>query len=198
MHCSGVILAGGKSSRMKFNKAFAAIGDKSVYQIILEKFQYSFEDIFTISNDPYLYEPMGTLVFPDIYPGLGPLAGIHSALFHARFEAVFVMGCDMPFMNMQLVEYLLMQLGSYECAVPEVDGRLQPLATVYGKKCLPLLTECLSSDKLKLIRVFEEKLNANIITEQDMASFGNIHEIFMNVNNPAALESARTIAGRYI
>ncbi|MBP1762508.1 MAG: Molybdopterin-guanine dinucleotide biosynthesis protein MobA [Firmicutes bacterium] len=198
MLCSGAILAGGKSTRMKFNKAFAAIADKSVYQIILEKFQLYFDDIITISNEPYLYEKPGTSVFPDVYPGLGPVAGIHSALYHARFEAVFVMGCDMPFMNMKLVEYLLDRLGSYDCVVPEIDGKLQPLSAVYSKKCLPLLTDCLSNDRLKLIRIYEEELNAKIISEQDMVAFGNIHEIFMNVNDPAALELARTIAGRYL
>lgn len=198
MLCSGAILAGGKSTRMKFNKAFAAIADKSVYQIILEKFQLYFEEIITISNEPHLYEKLGAPVFPDVYPGLGPVAGIHSALYHARFDAVFVMGCDMPFMNMKLVEYLLARLGSYDCVVPVIDDKLQPLSAVYSKKCLPLLTDCLSNDRLKLIRVFEEELNAKIITEQEMDSFGNIHEIFMNVNDPAALELARMIAGRYL
>jgi len=82
--------------------------------------------------------------------------------------------------------------------VPVIDDKLQPLSAVYSKKCLPLLTDCLSNDRLKLIRVFEEELNAKIITEQEMDSFGNIHEIFMNVNDPAALELARMIAGRYL
>jgi molybdopterin-guanine dinucleotide biosynthesis protein A len=198
MHCSGAILAGGKSTRMKFNKAFATIAGKSVYQIILEKFQLYFDDIITISNEPNLYEKPGNSVFPDVYPGLGPVAGIHSALYHARFEAVFVMGCDMPFMNMKLVEYLLDRLESYDCVVPEIDGKLQPLSAVYSKKCLPLLTDCLINDRLKLIRIYEEELNAKIISGQDMEAFGNIHEIFMNVNDPAALELARTIAGRYL
>ncbi|NLV21403.1 MAG: molybdenum cofactor guanylyltransferase [Syntrophomonadaceae bacterium] len=182
---------------MKFNKAFAAITDKSVYQIILEKFRQSFDDIITISNEPHLYETPGALVFPDVYPGLGPVAGIHSALYHARYEAVFVMGCDMPFMDMDLVEYLFAHLADYDCVVPEIDGKLQPLSAIYSKKCLPVLTDCLNHDRLKLIRVFEE-LNAKIIVEKDLASFGNIHEIFMNVNDPEALVLARMIAGRYL
>lgn len=182
---------------MKFNKAFATIANKSVYHIILEKFRLTFEDIITISNEPNLYEAPGVLVFPDVYPGLGPVAGIHSALYHARFEAVFIMGCDMPFMNMDLVEYLLVRLGDYDCVVPEIDGKLQPLTAVYSKKCLSVLDDCLNHDRLKLIRVFEE-LNARIVTAQDLISFGNIHEIFMNVNDPEALMLARKIAGRYL
>lgn len=197
MHCSGAILAGGKSTRMKFNKAFATISEKSVYQIILNKFRQNFDDILTISNEPQIYDALGTEVHTDVYPGLGPVAGIHSALYYARFEQVFVMGCDMPFMNMDLVDYLLAALESYDCVVPEIDGKLQPLSAVYSKKCLPVLTDCLNNDRLKLIRVFEE-LNARIIDEQELSRFGEVREIFMNVNDPPALELAREIAGRYL
>lgn len=197
MLCSGAILAGGKSTRMKFNKAFAAIADQSVYQIILQKFRQSFEDIITISNEPNQYMQMGARVFPDVFPGLGPVAGIHSALYHARFDAVFVMGCDMPFMNMDLVEYLLTQLEGYDGVVPQIGGKLQPLSAIYSKKCLPVLTDCLQHDRLKLVRVFEE-LNAKTIPEHELFQFGNIHEIFMNVNDPDALVLARKIAGRYL
>lgn len=197
MQCSGAILAGGKSTRMKFNKAFATILERSVYQIITDKFQQYFDDILTISNEPHLYENEGVAVHPDVYPGLGPVAGMHSALYYARFEQVFIMGCDMPFMKMDLVGYLLSRLETYDCVVPEIDGQLQPLSAVYSKKCLPVLTDCLNHDRLKLIRVFEE-LNTRIIYEQELVHFGDVREIFMNVNDPLALDLARTIAGRCI
>ncbi len=60
---------------MKFNKAFAVIADKSVYQIIVEKFQQSFEDILTISNEPNLYRQMGTRVCEDVIRDWDPWPG---------------------------------------------------------------------------------------------------------------------------
>lgn len=197
MKTSGVILAGGKSTRMKFNKAFACIAGQPVVQIILDKFKIFFDETIIISNEPWLYENLGFKICPDVYPGLGPVAGIHSALYHASNVRVFVMGCDMPFMNMALVRFLLAELKDYECVVPELDTRLQPLSAVYSKKCLPVLTECLEHDKLKLIRVFEE-LNTRIVDEKQMKQFGNPREIFMNVNDQTALELAQQIAGRYL
>ena len=197
MKASGVILAGGKSTRMKFNKAFASIAGQPVVQIILDKFEHFFDETIIISNEPQLYENLGFKIYPDVFPGLGPVAGIHSALYHARNDRIFVMGCDMPFMDMALVGFLLDSLEDYECVVPELDTRLQPLSAVYSKKCLPVLTECLENDKLKLIRVFEE-LYARVITEMQMERFGDPHEIFMNVNDQAALELAQRIAGRYL
>lgn len=197
MKTSGVILAGGKSTRMKFNKAFAYIGGQPVVQIILDKFKLFFDETIIISNEPKLYEDLGFAIYPDVFPGLGPVAGIHSALYHAGSDNVFVMGCDMPFMNMDLVRFLFDNLGDYECVVPELDSHLQPLSAVYSKKCLPVLTQCLENDKLKLIRVFEE-LYARVITDKEMECFGNPREIFMNVNDQAALEIAQQIAGRYL
>lgn len=197
MKTSGVILAGGKSTRMKFNKAFASIAGQPVVQIILDKFKHFFNETLIISNEPQLYEKLGYAIYPDVFPGLGPVAGIHSALYHARYDRVFVMGCDMPFMNMALVKFLLDSLEDYECVVPELDSHLQPLSAVYSKKCLPVLTQCLENDKLKLVRVFEE-LYTRVITNQQMEDFGNPREIFMNVNDQAALEIAQQIAGRYL
>lgn len=197
MKTSGVILAGGKSTRMKFNKAFASIAGQPVVQIILDKFKHFFNETLIISNEPQLYEKLGYAIYPDVFPGLGPVAGIHSALYHARYDRVFVMGCDMPFMNMALVKFLLDSLEDYECVVPELDSHLQPLSAVYSKRCLPVLTQCLENDKLKLVRVFEE-LYTRVITNQQMEDFGNPREIFMNVNDQAALEIAQQIAGRYL
>ncbi len=197
MKTSGVILAGGKSTRMKFNKAFAYIGGQPVVQIILDKFKLFFDETIIISNEPKLYEDLGFAVYPDVFAGMGPVAGIHSALYHAGSDKIFVMGCDMPFMNMDLVKFLFDKLEDYECVVPELDSHLQPLSAVYSKKCLPVLAQCLENDKLKLIRVFEE-LYTRVITDKEMECFGNTREIFMNVNDQAALEIAQQIAGRYL
>lgn len=198
MKTSGVILAGGKSTRMKFNKAFAKLADQPVIEIILNKCKSFFTETIIISNEPELYAGLGFEVHPDVFPGLGPVAGIHSALYHARNDFVFIMGCDMPFMNMELVQFLLNCLEDYDCVVPALDQRLQPLSAVYSKKCLPVLTECLEHDKLKLVRLIREELRTRVVHEPQMQAFGNPREIFMNVNDQAALLIAQQIAGRYL
>lgn len=197
MKITGAILAGGKSSRMKFNKALAIISGEPVFKIILDKFQLNFDETITISNEPEIYRDFGAVIYSDIYPGLGPVAGIHSALFNARYDRVFVMGCDMPFMNMELVSFLSDHLQDYDCVVPMLDNKLQPLSALYSKSCLPILTGCLENDKLKLIRIFEE-LNHLVIPEMQLAQFGDPREIFMNVNDQTALVLAQQIAGRYL
>ena len=150
MKASGVILAGGRSSRMKFNKAFAEISGQPVINIIADKFAGLFDETIIISNEPELFEHLGLAVYTDIYPRMGPVSGIHSGLYHARYDRVFILGCDVPFMNMELVEYMVTNMGDYDSVVPEIDSYLQPLAAVYNRKCLPVLTACLQEQQGKV------------------------------------------------
>lgn len=197
MKASGVILAGGNSSRMKFNKAFARITTETVIQIIKKKFITFFDETIIISNEPKLYSDLGVKVYTDIYPRLGPVAGIHSALSHAGNDVIFLLGCDMPFMNMETVAYMLQKINGYDSVVPEIKSRLQPTAAVYHRKCLPLFTRSLEEDKLKLIWVFRE-MDALVLDENELQRFGNIEETFFNLNDQTALNRARTMAGRLL
>ncbi|MDD2511528.1 MAG: molybdenum cofactor guanylyltransferase [Syntrophomonas sp.] len=198
MKTSGIILAGGKSSRMKFNKAFARITSQTAIEIIIEKFTAFFSETMIITNDPELYLHLGLPVFTDVYPRQGPVSGIHSALYHAANEAVFLLGCDMPFVEMQVVEYMLQMLGDHDSVVPCIDSQLQPTSAVYHRKCLPLFTSCLENQRLKLTRIFYEEIDALVIQEEELAQFGNPREIFFNVNDPTALNTAKEMAGRLI
>ncbi|MEN6461603.1 MAG: molybdenum cofactor guanylyltransferase [Syntrophomonas sp.] len=197
MHATGVIMAGGRSSRMKFNKAFAEIGSRPVINIIINKFINFFDETIIISNDPEQYATFNLPTYSDVYPRLGPVSGIHSALYYASFDKVFVLGCDMPFMSMKLVEHMLDQLEDHEAAVPELDGYLQPISAAYSKKCLPVLTNCLNNNLLKLVLVFKE-LDTLKLKESELRRFGEIREMFFNVNDPEALNEARIIAGRVL
>ncbi|MDD3898451.1 MAG: molybdenum cofactor guanylyltransferase [Syntrophomonadaceae bacterium] len=197
MQTSGVIMAGGRSSRMKFNKAFAEVAGKPVIQIIIEKLQPLFQEIIIISNEPEFFTSFGLPVYRDIYPYLGPVGGIHSALVNASHDRMFILGCDMPFMNIQLVQYMLGKISTYDSVVPEIASYLQPLAAVYNRTCLPVFTECLEHDKLKLTRIFSE-LNALVLKEDELQKFGNVKEVFFNVNDPKALAEAQKIAGRLL
>lgn len=191
---SGVILAGGKSSRMNFNKALARLGNRRVIDILADKFTQCFHETVIISNQPEIYEELGLPVFPDLIPHQGPVSGIHAGLHYACENIVFFCGCDMPFINLDMVDYLADVLGRHDSAVPEINGRLQPTAAVYSRKCLPVFTESLHRNHLKLTRLFREKLDAVMVQSSDLEPFGNVEEMFFNINDIKALENARKIA----
>lgn len=198
MKASGVILAGGKSSRMKYNKAFAKIAGQTVISIIVDKFNKLFDEVLIISNEAQVYSTLGPSVYTDIYPRLGPVSGIHSGLYHSSYDKVFILGCDMPFINLDLVEHMVSRIENHDSVVPEIDHYLQPLAAVYSKKCLPVFQSCLENDRLKLVRIVEEELHTLVIPSDELKSFGRVEEIFLNVNDIEALETAKRAAGRYL
>jgi len=194
---SGAILAGGKSTRMKFNKAFAHINNKTVIEIILSKYISFFNETLIIANEPELYEKFRVKVHKDIYHGYGPIAGIHSALYNASNAVVFISGCDMPFVNLQIVQYMIDRTNGFDAVVPKIEGQLQPLFAVYTKQCLPIIKDCLENSKLKLVRIFEE-LNTLVINEDEINKFGNIKDCFLNLNDQEALYNAQMMYRRLI
>lgn len=196
MKASGAILAGGKSSRMKFNKAFAQIDQQMSIEIIIHKFKSIFSETIIISNEPELFQGFNLPVFTDVYPRLGPVSGIHAALYYANYEPVFILGCDMPFLSTQLIKNMISRIDNYHSVVPSIDGFLQATAAVYSKTSLPIFEGCLKTQKLKLTRILKEELNSLVLNEDNMRPFGEISDMFFNLNDNETLEQARKIAGR--
>lgn len=196
MEATGVINAGGRSSRMQMNKAFVKINGQTILDRLLGQFIPLFDDVIIISNDPDLFEHKGIHVYRDVYERKGPVAGIHTALHYARFDKVFVLGCDMPFIPSDLIQFMMDKLDGYDSVVPQIHSHLQPMSAAYHRKSLHVFERSLELDHLKLVRVFEE-LNAYILTEEDIKSFGDPEEIFFNVNDLDALRTANLLAGRY-
>lgn len=192
---SAAILAGGRSSRMGCNKAFVSLNGLTVLEYILNRLQPHFGEILIVTNEPALFESYPARVISDIYPRKGPIAGIHAALGNILGKQLFLIGCDMPFIKVELIRYMLNNADGYDAVVPVVEGKIQPTSAVYQKSCLPLLTDCLETDRLKLTRIFED-LNTLYIENTVLSSFGAVKEMFFNVNDPIALEKAREIARR--
>ena len=194
MQASGVILSGGRSSRMNFNKAFADICGTPVLEIIINQLYKYFDDVMIITNEPELYNGMGPAVYTDLYPHMGPMAGIHAGLYYSRNQTIFLLGCDVPFFSMELAAHMINQAADYDCVVPVIKGQLQPLSAVYTSSCMAELNDCLENNKLKLTR-FVESLNTKYLYEDELLSFGSIETIFFNVNDRAALKRAREMFG---
>lgn len=192
---SAAILSGGRSSRMGINKALADFNGNTVLEYILARLQPHFQEVFIVTNEPELYRPFSVRVITDIYPRKGPIAGIHAALKAATAGSLFVLSCDMPFVNFSAAQFMLQKAHGYDAVVPVVGGRLQPTAAVYNPSCLEYLTDCLEHDKLKLTRIFEA-LNTLYVDERAFLPFGFPEQIFFNINDQEALQKAREMAGR--
>lgn len=190
---TGVILAGGKSLRMKTNKAFVQLKGKPLVVRIGEVLSRLFEEVIVVANDPKPYEGTGYRVVPDIFGGKGPLAGVHSGLVNASHDRCFVAACDMPFISEELVRYMSGRCESYDVVVPEVSGRYQPIHAVYSKRCIAVAEKYLSLPWTVKAFEFYKEVRLCVIAEEELESFGNPSLLFFNINTIEDLRKAEQI-----
>ncbi|HHY15111.1 MAG TPA: molybdenum cofactor guanylyltransferase, partial [Firmicutes bacterium] len=112
---SAVILAGGRSTRMGFDKQLLRHQELTIVEHQIGEIAACFSDIMVASPTPALYEQRKVRVIEDIHTGIGPLGGIHAALKQAKSEAVFVIACDMPYLEIAYIEYMIKQLHRIFC-----------------------------------------------------------------------------------
>jgi molybdopterin-guanine dinucleotide biosynthesis protein A len=189
---TGVVLAGGKSSRMGFNKACIEFGGKRLIEATVDCLRALFPEVLIIANDPPLYAYLGVKVIPDLIPDSGSLGGIYTGLSAASHPACFFVACDMPFLNADLIKLLIREAEGWDVVVPRVGGELQPLHAVYAKSCLPLIKEAIDGGVLKIARFFP-KAKVKIIEEPAIRAVDPHLLGFMNVNTPPELEQAEAI-----
>lgn len=153
---TGIILAGGKSSRMGFNKAFIDIDGKPIIYKTVNLFKELFDEIIVVTNDPCGYEELNCLTVADIFKGAGSLGGIYTGLFHSSSEYNFVAACDMPFLNKEAITRIIKLSEGWNATVPYIMARYHPLHAVYSKKCIKPIEEMIKAKDLRIANLFQK------------------------------------------
>jgi len=190
MTVCGVILAGGKSSRMGTNKALLKIKEKTAIQHIVEELYYICNQLIVVTNQPDEYKFLDLPLISDRYKDKGPLAGIETAMHHVRAETFFIAACDMPFINRKIYQYLYGQLYEYDAVVPNYDNQLHPLSGIYRKKALPTIQKQIENNNLKVKSFFKE-LNVHYVDQFNGLTEGQLEKHFFNMNYPSQYIQAK-------
>lgn len=133
---TGVILSGGKSSRMGTNKSLLKIGDQTIIEHTVDLMSSLFEKVILITNDFEDYAFLNIPMFSDIYTRKGPLAGIHSGITHSSTHKNFIISCDLPLMKPEMIHYLIEYPTNKPATISKAEGYIQQLCGVYTKECL--------------------------------------------------------------
>jgi len=189
---TGIVLAGGKSSRMGFNKAFIQFGGKRLIEITADRLAGLFPEVLIIANNLDLYSYLGVRVIPDLIPDSGSLGGIYTGLSAAAHPEAFFAACDMPFLSADLITLLVREAEGWDVVVPRVAGELQPMHAIYAKSCLPFIKEAIDIGKFKIAGFFP-KVKVKIIEEPAVRAVDPDLLGLMNVNTPLELERAEAI-----
>lgn len=189
-----IILAGGKNIRMGTEKAFLRIEQKTIIRYILDELQKEFHDILIVSKEETCFEETGVRVITDIYPGCGPLGGLHAGLTYSLKYYNLVVACDLPFINEKLARILVEEARGEDVLVPQKnDEHLQPLCAVYSKNCIKAIEESLNAGNRK-VTGFYSKVKVKYINEDKLSRLVGRSNLFFNVNTPEELALARRIA----
>jgi molybdopterin-guanine dinucleotide biosynthesis protein A len=182
---AGFLLAGGMSTRMGTDKAFLIFNGQTLLDRALIVMRTVCNRV-TIVGDPSKFANYEAgSVIADIFPGCGPLAGIHSALVHSVAELNLMLAVDMPFVTAELLSFLfaVAEKNAAVVTVPRVNDGLQPLSAVYRRDFAAAAERALRAGNYKIDALFSS-VSTHVIEAAEMAAAGFSARNFFNVNTP--------------
>ncbi len=181
------IMAGGKSSRMGQDKSFVLFAGQPLIERVLERVQGLGDELVLSTNKPAEYAHLGLPMFADVLPDCGPLGGIYTAVYHARHPHTLVVACDMPWLNPDLLRYMVDLRETADVVVPRWDKYPEPLHALYSKACLPPIKEKLDAGQLKITGFFGQ-VAVRFVERGEIERWDENGRSFTNVNTPDDLQ----------
>lgn len=194
---TSIILAGGCSSRLGQAKPQTVLAGESLLQRVIQRLAPLNSEIMVVLS-PEQQDMRLSRVKPiyDLYPGKGALGGIYSGLMAANDSHNLVVACDMPFLNPDLLRYMLELSPGFDVVVPKVGKNLEPLHAVYSKICLEPMAKLLKQGDLKISHLFDQ-VKVRYVEENELNKFDPEHLSFFNINTKADLNKAEEIVYDY-
>ena len=137
----------------------------------------------------------GTRIVVDVYPGKGALGGIYSGLKVAPSFHSLVVACDMPFLNIELLRYLIELCPAFDVVIPKLETGLEPIHAVYSKRCLGPIEAMLDEGRLKIADLLPA-VRVRYVEPAEVEKFDPRRLSFFNINSEADLERAKTLSDR--
>jgi molybdopterin-guanine dinucleotide biosynthesis protein A len=186
---TGVLLAGGRSSRFGSNKALALWRGKFLIQHARETLFSVFPDCLLVTNSPEQYVFLNMPMIKDRYQDMGPLAGIHAALHHSGKPWIFVIGCDMPAVTPELITFLCgLAKEEFEAVIPWPKTGAEPLCGLYHKTALAKIELQLKNKKGQITELLQ-KLCVRKVKEEEFQIITGGSQAFFNVNRGQDLDN---------
>jgi molybdenum cofactor guanylyltransferase len=191
---TGIILAGGASSRMCSDKRrlrlWGAAGP-TLLEHQIQQLQRWFGTPIVVLNDAHTWPDLPAHIVPDPIQGAGPLAGLVAGLHATHTSHALVIACDMPWIVLPLVQLLAAMREDYAAVVPLTlhQGQLQPepLLAIYHQSCLAIAKSCLASGERRM-HAFLSQLHVRFVTPDEWREADPAGRSFHNLNRPEDLE----------
>ena len=194
---TGVLLAGGKSRRMGEDKRYLVMGGETLLERGLGVLRSVFQEVLVVIAQDSPPVGVDARVVKDLVPECGSLGGLYTGLMQATTPYIFVVACDMPFLDQAVIAQFTSRRATADIVMAKLAARLHPMHALYGKRCLPVLEQMIQARQLKIQEVVSHaSLRVQYVTETDLSSIDPSGRSFQNVNTPADFEAARSMLSR--
>jgi molybdopterin-guanine dinucleotide biosynthesis protein A len=197
---TSIVLAGGKSLRLGRSKCLETINDKSLIERVIERLKSVSRQILIVTSRGQLDLPaIGEAeVLVDLHPSKGPLMGIYTGLLDAESSHSLVVACDMPFLNIELLRYMIELSPDFDAVVPRLEeGKIEPLHAIYFKGCLDNIKPLLEHNQLEVRRLLDT-VHVRYVEQAECQRFDPKLLSFFNINCQSDLDRAITLAAENI
>ncbi len=185
---TAVILAGGKSTRMGFDKQLLKINERRLIDSLRKKLKAEFDEIIVVTNKSEYYIGLTDKITKDKIPSRGPLSGIHAGLVEASSKYVYFVACDMPNINLDYIRFMKKKLEDIDvkACITKYGEWIEPFNAFYAKDMIEDIEEHLLQDRSvnSLIR----KLPTCYIEEEEARKFSPNWDMFLNLNTKEELK----------
>jgi molybdopterin-guanine dinucleotide biosynthesis protein A len=184
---TGIILSGGKSSRMGLEKGLVDFRGKPLISYAIEALKPVTDALLVSANNRLDdYRNFGYEIVRDKVKEIGPMGGLLAALKHSKTEYNLVLSCDMPFVSTELMDYLSGQIEDYDI-VAAVHGEetLEPLCGCYSKSVVGVLENQVAEGNYKLRDVFRQVRFKTVVIDASLPFYHD--HLFFNINRPEDL-----------
>jgi len=194
---TGVLLAGGKSRRMGEDKRYLVVGEQTLLERGLVVLRSIFQEVLVVIAQDSPPLDVDARVVRDLVPDCGSLGGVYTGLTQATAPCIFVVACDMPFLDQAVIAQFTSRRATADIVMAKLAARLHPMHALYGKRCLPALEQMIRARQLKIQEmVSHASLRVRYVTEADLLTLDPSGRSFQNVNTPEDLEVARSLLAR--
>lgn len=192
---TGAVIAGGENSRMPVLKGLLTVNGKTIIENSLGILGKIFKNVVVSTNMPEEYFRFKAPLIGDIKMERGPMTGILSVLAATGEDSVFVVACDMPFINERLIRHMVesFEAGSkVDAVIPVFEGREQPLFGIYANTVIRTMEKLIGQRQTGLTNMLKA-LRVLYITEEEVKGIDPLGEAFININT---VEDYEKIGGK--
>ena len=196
MEATAIVLAGGKSLRLGRNKVLETILGKSLIEHVVDRLRPLVSQLLIVTSKEQLTLPSleQAEILIDLYPDKGPLAGIYTGLLAARYSQSVVVGCDMPFLNTELLRFMAELSYGFDAVVPRLSqAMVEPLHAIYVRSCLGKIKTQLEQNQLD-VGLLVAAVHARYVERKECQRFDPQLLSFLNINSQSDLDRAIALA----